>query len=335
VSADLVPADLGPGTVPIGFAERVLARCPDVNEPALLWDTATTCAALAQKWNGHGQEKNEIKSAQMFVEIELGQRLGPNPGQSERERDADGRVLPNSRDDWDIPAYVVSDIRRYHGHRDALVAMVREGSRSRRSLLLALDRANAVDVDPAELDITVGDFRDVLDLEPGSVALVLTDPPYPREYLPLWSDLGKHSAEWLEPGGSLVACCGHSIFGEAWNRLAEHLRYWWVLCLLHSHGTDMIPGKNVSAGWKPLLWFVKDNRRTGFMLADTLRGSPPRKTIPTGDTGDWAQGVAEFEPIISALTAPDDLVVDPFAGSGSMGLAALRFGRRFIGADLS
>ncbi len=27
-----------------------------------------------------GREKNQIKAAQMFCEIELGQRLGPNPG---------------------------------------------------------------------------------------------------------------------------------------------------------------------------------------------------------------------------------------------------------------
>lgn len=142
---NLVPRDIGPGLVPVGFAESVLDRCPDVDDPALLWDTATTCAALAQKWNGHGAEKNEIKSAQMFVEIELGQRLGPNPGaggdhKSEEFRsNAHGHLIPVER---------VRDFRRYYGHRDYLVGLVREGTRSRRSLLLALDRANAVDVEP-------------------------------------------------------------------------------------------------------------------------------------------------------------------------------------------
>jgi hypothetical protein len=70
------------------------------------------------------------------------------------------------------------------------------------------------------------------------------------------------------------------------------------------------------------------------MMVDRLDGSSPRKTLPTGDSDDWAQGVDELEPIISGLTAPGDLVVDPFAGSGSTGVAALRFGRRFIGAQL-
>jgi 16S rRNA G966 N2-methylase RsmD len=316
--------------VPTGFAERVLARAADVEDLALLWDTATTCAALAQKWNGHGAEKNEIKAAQMFVEIELGQRLGPNPG------DAGKGPGKSPHADFSIPKGRIEEFRRYFDHRDFLVRLIREGVRSRRSLLLAVDRATAVQVDPDEIEIRPGDFRDVLDIDPGTVALVLTDPPYPREYLPLWSDLGNYAAGWLEPGGSLVAYCGQSILPDALERLGAHLRYWWTIALLHQHGTAMIPGKNVSSGWKPLLWFVQERRRGQFMLADRVNGSPPRKTLPTGDdeADDWAQGVAELEGIISGLTNPGDLIVDPFAGSGSTGIAALRFGRRFIGADL-
>jgi site-specific DNA-methyltransferase (adenine-specific) len=311
--------------VPTGFAEAILARCPEVDDPAVLWDTATTCAALAQKWNGHGAEKNEIKSAQMFVEVELGQRLYLSECSH-----------GDNRTTVDIPRYIASDLRRFYGHRGLLVSLIREGLRSRRSLLLAIDRATAVDVDPSDINVMPGDFREVLQFENASVALVLTDPPYATKYLPLWSDLGKYSAQWLIPGGSLVAYCGQSILPDALERLSRHLRYWWTICLLHEHGTAMIPGKNVSSGWKPMVWFVQDNRRGRFMVADRVKGSPPRKTIPTGDADadDWAQGVSELEGIISGLTDPGDLIVDPFAGSGSVGIAALRFGRRFIGADL-
>jgi 16S rRNA G966 N2-methylase RsmD len=266
----------------------------------------------------------------MFVEIELGQRLGPNPGQGTRSDLAEHFSHARSL----IPSERAVEFRRYFGYRDWLVEQVRNGARSRRSLLLALDRVTAVEVSTDEVEIVSGDFREVLDVGPGSVALVLTDPPYPVEYLPLWSDLGKWSADWLMPGGSLVAYCGQSILPQALDRLGGHLRYWWTIALLHQHGTAMIPGKWVSAGWKPLLWFVRDTRRGQFMLADRIDGSAPRKGLPTGETDDWAQGVVELEPIISALTAPGDLIVDPFAGSGSTGVAALRFGRRFIGADI-
>jgi hypothetical protein len=83
-----------------------------------------------------------------------------------------------------------------------------------------------------------------------------------------------------------------------------------------------------------LLWYVKENRGCRAMLADTVKGGEARKTVPTGDDGSWAQAIDPLVPIISALTAPGDLIIDPFAGSGTTGLAATRFGRRFIGAEI-
>jgi len=41
------------------------------------------------------------------------------------------------------------------------------------------------------------------------------------------------------------------------------------------------------------------------------------------------------EPCILAGSAPGDLVLDPFAGSGTVGVVALRHGRRFIGCELN
>jgi 16S rRNA G966 N2-methylase RsmD len=327
--------NVGPGLVPIGFAETVLKRAAEVDDPAMLWNAATEFAGYAQKWNGHGREKNEIKTAQMYCEVELGQRLGPPIGSGPALDD-----LESSRANFQdlLPAPRVSEFRRYFGHRDQLVEWIREGKRSRRSLLLAVDLLEAEGRETpteSDLEIRAGDFRDVLgDIGPESVTLILTDPPYPAEYLPLWNDLGAFGAKALVDGGSLVSYCGQSIMPDAIDRLRPHLRYWWTIAMLHQHGTAMIPGKWVSAGWKPLLWFVRDRRLNTAMLADRISGSAPRKTQDAGDDGTWAQGVEELEPIISALTNPGDLIVDPFAGSGSTGIAAARFGRRFIGAEI-
>ena len=327
----LIPADLGPGVVPRGFAEQVLERISKagLNE---LWNAATNCAALAQKWNGFPVEKAEIKTAQMFCEVELGQHLGPRPGAGTRTD------LDTNRPHADgIPRQRVEEFRRYYGHRDLLIGLIREGKRSRRTLLLAVDEAEAVEVERSDIDIRPGDFRDVLlgEVEPESAALILTDPPYPREYLDLWSHLGNFATKALIPGGSLVPYSGQSHLIESAAYLGlSGLRYWWTIALIHGHGSQMMPGKNVSIGWKPLLWYVHDYRATDTMVPDRITGTAPRKTMPTGDSDDWAQGVDELAPIISALTAPGDLIIDPMAGSGTTGVAALRFGRRFIGADL-
>jgi site-specific DNA-methyltransferase (adenine-specific) len=341
-SQELVPRNVAPGLVPVGFAEAVLQRAATLDDAAALWDGATTLAGLAQKWNGHGKEKKEIKSAQMYIEIELGQRLGSPPGRN-TQRDDLGRLTPNPYADWvddlQISKQRVTELRRFFGHRELLVERVREGARSRRALLLAVDRAEAGErepVEPRNLDIRAGDFRSVLgDIQPDSVALILTDPPYPEKYLDLWDDLGEFGSKALVDGGSLVAYCGQSILPEALDRLRSNLRYWWTLALTHSAGSQMLPGKFVSVGWKPLVWFVRDHRRDRSMVPDRIVGSPPRKTQDAGDDGTWAQGVEELESIISALTAPGDLIVDPFAGSGTTGIAATRFGRRFIGSEIS
>jgi len=330
----LVPSDIAPGLVPTGFSEHVLARAREIDDPARLWDGATTLAALAQKWNGHGAEKREIKTAQMFAEILLGKLLGPRPGPGNQWLSH----AISSEVDGLIPQPRISELQRLWRWTDALLEAVRNGAVSRRSLLLLVERWEAGErPEPtvSDLEIRAGDFREVLaDVEPGSVALVLTDPPYPERYLPLWDALGAWAAEALVPGGSLVAYCGQAILLPALDALSAHLRYWWTLALIHGQ-TAMLTGKNVSVGWKPIVWFVRERRRTETMLADTMRGGTPRKTVPTGDgDANWAQAVDPLLPIIAALTAPGDLIVDPFAGSGTVGLAAHRYGRRFIGAEL-
>lgn len=320
---------LSPGLVPRGFAEAALDRLRVVDDPRVLYDGSAYLAGLAQKWNGHGQEKSEIKSAQMFCEVRLGQLLGPNPGHGP------GRGHAKDSHENLLPTRAVTDFRRFYGHFEELVEAIRNGKRSRRSLLLLVDQWEAAErPEPVvdQLDIRRGDFREVLaDVE--SPALILTDPPYPAEYLPLWSDMGKWAAENLCSGGSLVAYCGQSILPDVLNRLGEHLRYWWTIALIHGQSQN-IPGKWVSAGWKPVVWYVRDARINQAMLADTVSGGMPRKTIAVGDDGSWAQAVQPLEPIISALTAPGDLIIDPFAGSGTVGVAAARFGRRFIGAEI-
>jgi DNA modification methylase len=45
--------------------------------------------------------------------------------------------------------------------------------------------------------------------------------------------------------------------------------------------------------------------------------------------------LALLNPIVGCASDPGDLVVDLFAGSGSLGEAALRQGRRFVGFELN
>jgi DNA modification methylase len=166
------------------------------------------------------------------------------------------------------------------------------------------------------------------DIQPGSAALILTDPPYAGSYEEEYAALGAFAAEKLVRGGSLVCYVGQRTLPFALRRLAEHLDYFWCLALVQRGGIQQLR-MGVRCGWKPVLWFTNGRRRGRENVYDVLAGSPPSKELH-----EWAQGVDEVMPVIEMLTDPGELVLDPFAGSGSFGVAASKLGRRLIGATL-
>jgi 16S rRNA G966 N2-methylase RsmD len=189
--------------------------------------------------------------------------------------------------------------------------------------------AEQVALSGTTFDIRRGDFQTVLaDLPDNSVDLVVTDPPYGDNYTHLYGDLAKWAADKLKPGGSLVAYVGQGNLPDVLEQMGTHLRYWWTLALMHKHGGQQLPGKWVMVEWKPLVWFVKGSRSGRLYVADRMSGSKPRKELH-----EWAQGVDEVAYLIEKLSEPNELVVDPFAGSGSFGHAAQTLGRHFIGAE--
>lgn len=171
------------------------------------------------------------------------------------------------------------------------------------------------------------DFRKA-QIEPGTVDAIITDPPYPAEYLPLWSDLSELAALWLKLDGVLISYTGQYHLPEVVRRLGEHLRYRWC-------GSIVMPGagfrahaaaiKNQS---KPLLFFEKHGAKREW-LADTYTSEGVEK-----DGHEWQQSLAVVEQIMAEATNPGDLVVDPFLGAGTTAAAAKNLGRRFIGFDV-
>jgi hypothetical protein len=179
-----------------------------------------------------------------------------------------------------------------------------------------------------------GDFREVLAGVSECVSLVLTDPPYPKEHLPLWSDLGKWASNALAEDGILVAYSGQMYLPEVLNRLSEHLEYWWCGAVVHAGNGNLTPlgqpVRKVVNGWKPLVMFYRKGG-AGFerTFRDCLDGVGPQK-----EDHNWQQPVEEARRLVEWFTLPGELVVDPFAGSGGFCFAAEKCGRRAIGAEI-
>jgi hypothetical protein len=186
------------------------------------------------------------------------------------------------------------------------------------------------------IDLRVGDCRKVLsDILNNSVALILTDPPYADDADPLFKWLADFAMRVLMPGGSLICFTGHHrIPGDLDLFRAAGLRWWWIMSMRHDQSRPL-PGKFVNPRHKPVLWFVKGDRRSldpsldPDLIDDVLIPKFPNKAIHL-----WGQGDGGIKPIVEALTRKGDLVVDPFCGTGEWGEICASLGCKWIGADV-
>jgi hypothetical protein len=164
-------------------------------------------------------------------------------------------------------------------------------------------------------------------LEDGSVDLFLTDPPYgePSEY----GRLAELAALKLKDGGLCVAYTDPYRLPEVMQAMGEHLGYWWTIAIALAAAPIATKHlRRVQNAWRPVVLFAKGKPSHAY-FRDCIQGGKPEK-----DLHDWQQSQFEAEHLIERFTAPGELVVDPYCGSGTTLAAAKELGRRWIGTEL-
>ena len=208
---------------------------------------------------------------------------------------------------------------------------------------------------PVPFELFTQDAVDWLRDQPAeSIDLLITDPAY--ESLEKHRSIGtttrlKHSKassnDWFKifPNARFA-----ELFQETYRVLKANTHFY-LLC----DAETMFIAKPVAeqAGfrfWKPLVWdkrtigmgyhyraryelilfFEKGKRRLNDL------GIPDIISVPRIRGGYPAEKPAEIaDVLVRQSSEPCDVVADPFMGSGSVGVAALRLGRRFLGNDLN
>ena len=178
--------------------------------------------------------------------------------------------------------------------------------------------------------LVLGDFREKgKDIADVSVDLIFTDPPYPREFLPLWSDLSLFAARVLKPKGMLVAYTGALDLPEVMVRLSECLQYWWCGAIVMPGAHSRVHARQVVQGVKPLLFYVRPEGTPGTWFEDSYQSEGEQK-----GEHDWQQSIGAAMYYIERLCPVDGMVVDPFLGGGTTGLASKLTGRSFVGIEI-
>lgn len=182
------------------------------------------------------------------------------------------------------------------------------------------------------IDIRFGEFMKVLnDVPDNSIDIILTDPPYPYEFINCWTDLGIFAQNKLKDGGFLIAYSGHIHLPEVINRVLDSgLKWYWLGSCLHTgHGLSQVFEANVLAKHKPILFFYKgEKHKQKNWMVDVFES----KDEETKEFHKWGQTVDVFDKIIK-LFEPS-IVIDPFLGGGTTAIACLMNQVQFIGAEI-
>lgn len=238
---------------------------------------------------------------------------------NQKEADRAQQALTTAPDA--MPESKVLDVKRAERiAREAEAERVREAAKG----------APPENIAAGTVDLRFGDFRDTLGDLAGQVDAIITDPPYPGEFVPLFDHLGSLAAQLLKPTGVLVCMTGQYHLPAYIEHLSSHLTYRWTCAYLVTGQRNRNHGARVGTGWKPLLIFQPpDVPEPPFLLDDVFASSGDDKAHH-----HWGQSESGMAQIVERFSNPGDLVVDPFLGGGTTGVVCRDLGRRFAGSEI-
>lgn len=206
------------------------------------------------------------------------------------------------------------------------------------------------------VELYLGDCRDILPTL-GKVDAVVTDPPYEAVMQNKWGVLSRNApsshVQHEELGFDAIdhmrddianavkeACTGWALFFcmaegvRAWRDSIEAsgAKYKRAMVWVKPDAMPQFNGQGPSTGHEMIVsaWYGEGHSKWNgggkpgtFIFTKNTQGAehPTQKPLPL------------MSELISLFTFPNDLVCDPFLGSGTTGIASVKLGRRFVGIE--
>jgi site-specific DNA-methyltransferase (adenine-specific) len=159
----------------------------------------------------------------------------------------------------------------------------------------------------------------------------------------------------LKPNGTMwvsgtyhsVYSCGYALQKNGWHIIND-------ICWFKPNGMPNLSGRMFAASHETLLWVKKNKeakhyfnyecvkkgtwssdfiKRPGKQMKSVWGITPPKAEEKRYGTHPAQKPEALLDRIILICSQEGDTILDPFCGSGTMGVSALRHKRKFIGID--
>lgn len=320
-------------------AAEMLAKADTIQKAKELKDMAIVAKEWAER---RDMGKEAIQHCRSYA-LEAERRMGQILKQTERNKGAKGQGKVGCTDGQGTPTLKELGIKNRESSDAQFLADLSESAflslklaktsvREYRRQKRTKDRKKAAVKRKIISGVRKGKFQKVL-IDVHKINAIITDPPYGKKALQQWRELGEFAAERLCDNGVLLAYSGQMYFPDILALLSENLDYFWTLAVFHEGTGNMTPLsypiRKVINQWKPIVCFCKKGCGYKEVFRDVIRAAKPDKK-----NHNWSQSVCESEWLIEQFTVEGELVVDPFAGSGTVGLAAKNKNRKFIGAEI-
>jgi len=188
-------------------------------------------------------------------------------------------------------------------------------------------------------------FEVLPSIEDGSIDLVLTDPPYDNtKYMPSLTRIqkeivAKEFRRVLKRTGNLLLFCGFSDKWIWYDILKEAgLKFRREIIWVYDNPSSYPSPRNIQASHETCLWFSKLERRyhfkKGVMLRTWINCPTPSGLLKEFEVLNITpKPVPVLTKLIEFSCPLGGLVLDPFMGTGSTGVACMKTGRIVIGIE--